>query len=80
MIKRQGDLKMSYFNTKVENHSGKELFDRDGFVKVDVQHEIANADIDQYPALSEIVRCYYALKVWHSHPNEIPQTIFSRIK
>jgi hypothetical protein len=71
---------MTYFNAKGENHSGKELFDRDGFVKVDVQHEIANVDLNEFPALSDIVRCHYALKVWHNHPNEVPQTIFSRIK
>ena len=71
---------MNYFNTKGENHSGKELFDRDGFFKVDVQHEIANVDLNQYPSLSEIVRCHYTLKLWNIHPNEIPQTIFSRVK
>lgn len=71
---------MTYFNSKGENHSGKELFDRDGFVKVDVQREIANVDVNIYPALSDLARCHYALKFWQSHPNEVPQTIFSRLK
>ena len=71
---------MTIFNSKGENHSGKELFDRDGFVKVDVQQEISKATLNEFPASSELVRCYYSLKFWQSHPNETPQMIFSRLK
>lgn len=71
---------MTYFNEKGENHSGVDLFDRDGFVKTDIQQEITKADINQYPAVSDMVRCYYALKFWKNHPNDTPSMIFSRIK
>jgi hypothetical protein len=71
---------MTYFNTKGENQSGQDLFDRDGFLKSDVQAELAAASINDYPALSDIVRCHFAGRFWKHHPNDTPQMIFTRLK
>lgn len=70
---------MKYFSEKGENFKNINIFDRDGFLTQDVQKELNNVYINGYPANSDLVRCYYTIKIWNMSPNMTHQQIYGKI-
>lgn len=69
---------MQYFNEKGD-FSRINVFDRDGFILPDVQKELNNVHINSYPARSDLVKCFYSIKIWPSMTSSSHYAIFSKI-
>jgi len=72
---------MKFFDSKGKILTGYVIFDRDGFLKTEVEQELNNVHIDSYPARSDLVRCFYAKRFWNANKDGAGshQSVFVKI-
>lgn len=52
------------------------ILDRDGDLKSDVVNAIRQSNIESYSPTSDIVKCYYVLKLKRIFPNSTDNSLF----
>lgn len=55
------------------------IYDRDGFIKKEVQDELNSISVGSFPVRSDVVRCLYSIKVWNTYHVGSHQSVFSKI-